>query len=180
MAVVALLLAAGSVTLGMPADAPAGERRKHVHQTNASYMLALIRRHRRETWRWQRLMRRPLTRASARLPQVRSAVYRRWVLRVWAKRVERVRRQASRPPHRQAWLCIQRHEAAWDDPHAPYYGGLQMDLGFQRRYGSEILRRKGTADNWTPVEQMWVAERAYRSGRGFWPWPNTARACGLL
>jgi hypothetical protein len=27
---------------------------------------------------------------------------------------------------------------------------------------------------------MWVAERAYRSGRGFYPWPNTARACGLI
>ena len=26
---------------------------------------------------------------------------------------------------------------------------------------------------------MWVAERAYRT-RGFWPWPNTARFCGLL
>jgi hypothetical protein len=25
-----------------------------------------------------------------------------------------------------------------------------------------------------------VAERAYRSGRGFYPWPNTARACGLI
>ena len=34
------------------------------------------------------------------------------------------------------------------------------------------------ADHWTPIEQMWVAERAYRSGRGFYPWPNTARYCG--
>jgi hypothetical protein len=25
-----------------------------------------------------------------------------------------------------------------------------------------------------------VAERAYRSGRGFYPWPNSARACGLI
>ncbi len=30
------------------------------------------------------------------------------------------------------------------------------------------------------VEQMWVAERAHRSGRGFYPWPNTARYCGLI
>ncbi len=44
----------------------------------------------------------------------------------------------------------------------------------------ELLRRKGTADRWTPVEQMWVAERAHRSGRGFYPWPNTARYCGLI
>jgi hypothetical protein len=26
---------------------------------------------------------------------------------------------------------------------------------------------------------MWVAERAYRT-RGYWPWPNTARYCGLI
>jgi hypothetical protein len=55
-----------------------------------------------------------------------------------------------------------------------------MDLGFQRRYGRRLLLRKGTADHWTPLEQMWVAERALRAGRGFWPWPSTARACGLL
>jgi hypothetical protein len=55
-----------------------------------------------------------------------------------------------------------------------------MDLSFQRTYGGELLRSKGTADNWSPVEQMWVAERAHRSGRGFTPWPNTARYCGLL
>ena len=28
--------------------------------------------------------------------------------------------------------------------------------------------------------QMQVSVRAYRAGRGFWPWPRTARACGLL
>ena len=55
-----------------------------------------------------------------------------------------------------------------------------MDIGFQQRYGADLLREKGTADNWTPVEQMWVAERAYRAGRGFYPWPNTARYCGLM
>ena len=55
-----------------------------------------------------------------------------------------------------------------------------MDLGFQRAYGQYLLHNKGTADHWTPVEQMWVAERALRAGRGFYPWPNTARYCGLL
>ena len=90
------------------------------------------------------------------------------------------RRRAHNPPHAAAWRCIQRYEGRWNDPSAPYYGGLQMDLGFQRRYGSDLLRTKGTADNWTPVEQMWVAERAYRAGRGFYPWPNTARYCGLI
>ena len=34
---------------------------------------------------------------------------------------------------------------------------------------------RGWANRWTALEQMWVAERAHRSGRGYGPWPNTAR-----
>lgn len=79
-----------------------------------------------------------------------------------------------------AWLCIHSKEGAWNDPDAPYYGGLQMDISFQRTYGPELLAAKGTADHWTPGEQIMVARRARDSGRGYWPWPNTARACGLL
>ena len=55
-----------------------------------------------------------------------------------------------------------------------------MDMSFQRTYGSVLLRKKGTANRWSALEQIWVAERAYRSGRGFHPWPNTARYCGLI
>jgi hypothetical protein len=55
-----------------------------------------------------------------------------------------------------------------------------MDLGFQETYGRWLFVRKGTADHWTPLEQMWVAEKALRAGRGFYPWPLTARWCGLL
>jgi hypothetical protein len=55
-----------------------------------------------------------------------------------------------------------------------------MDMSFMEAYGANLLRTKGTADHWTPLEQIWVAERAYRSGRGFYPWPNTARWCGLI
>ena len=68
------------------------------------------------------------------------------------------------PPHKSAWLCIHRYEGAWSDGGSPYYGGLQMDIGFQASYGGPLLATKGTAENWTPLEQMWVAERAYRSG----------------
>jgi hypothetical protein len=78
-----------------------------------------------------------------------------------------------------AWMCIHAHEGAWTDPNAPYHGGLQMDAGFMRTYGSDLLRRYGTADHWPPAAQVAVAERAYRT-RGFHPWPNTARACGVL
>lgn len=86
----------------------------------------------------------------------------------------------SLPPHYNEWLCIHSHEGSWDaNTGNGYYGGLQMDYDFMRTYGSGYLKIKGTANNWTPLEQMWVAERAYSSGRGFGPWPNTARMCGL-
>jgi hypothetical protein len=98
------------------------------------------------------------------------------------QQLERARHvQAVAPAHYQEWLCIHRYEGAWDaNTGNGYYGGLQMDVEFQRAYGPELLQAKGTADHWTPLEQMQVAERAYQSGRGFYPWPNTARMCGLL
>jgi hypothetical protein len=139
-----------------------------------------VRRYQRETWRWQTLMgmrRTPTTNAAVKDP---SRTFKLWVRSLWHRRAVRAWRRAASPPRRSAWLCIHRHEGAWDDPNPPYYGGLQMDISFQRAYGRDLLRRKGTADNWTPLEQMWVAERAYRSGRGFYPWPNTARYCGLI
>lgn len=63
-----------------------------------------------------------------------------------------------------------------------------MDLGFQETYAAALSKRfhipnllhtKGTADNWTELEQLWVAEMAIES-RGYYPWPNTARYCGLI
>lgn len=91
--------------------------------------------------------------------------------------------QAHPKPFPKQWLrgalCIHRFEGAWDDSHAPYYGGMQMDLDFQRSYGRRLLERKGTADNWTPHEQLHVAHRGYLA-RGWHPWPKTARKCGLL
>ena len=41
-------------------------------------------------------------------------------------------------------------------------------------YAPRHLLRRGWADHWTPLEQMWVAERAHRSGRGYGAWPSTA------
>jgi hypothetical protein len=133
---------------------------------------------RRKTWHWQELMGRPHTPHSGDPPP--SLAYRRWVLHLWTQRELHTRRQAFHPPHLAAWLCIHRYEGSWTDPNPPYFGGLQMDLGFQRTYAPELVDRKGTADKWSPLEQIWVAERAYQSGRGFYPWPNTARYCGLL
>lgn len=135
----------------------------------------LILRHRNETWRWERVMGVPLTRE---LPHALADPGRRAA--AWQRLATTTRRRAQNVPNRTAWLCIHRFEASWTDPNPPYYGGLQMDIGFMRTYGAALLRRKGTADHWTPLEQMWTAERARRAGRGFYPWPNTARACGLI
>lgn len=96
------------------------------------------------------------------------------------KTVRRIQIHVDRPEHYREWLCIHHYEGAWNaNTGNGYYGGLQMDLEFQREYGPELLAAKGTADHWTPLEQMTVAERAV-PGRGFTPWPNTARMCGLL
>jgi hypothetical protein len=60
-------------------------------------------------------------------------------------------------------MCIHSQEAAWtshDSGHNGHYGGLQMRFAFMRGYAPELF---------TPVERMWVAERA----------PHT-RMCGLL
>ena len=135
--------------------------------------------YRRVTWKWQRLMGQAPTPAY-RHKRWAGEAYRTWIRKLWRERANRAWRRAQDPPHEAAWRCIQRYEGSWRDDGAPYYGGLQMDLSFQRAYGSHLLRRKGTAEKWTPVEQMWVAERAYKAGRGFYPWPNTARACGLI
>jgi len=137
--------------------------------------------YRKETWRWQRVMGSRLTPVSRIARRTTLGLhYRLWVLDLWKGRAQRARRLAEHPPHKADWLCIHRYEGSWTDAGGPYFGGLQMDIPFQRHYGSALLARKGTAEHWTPLEQMWVAERALRTGRGFYPWPNTARYCGLI
>ncbi len=133
----------------------------------------LARRFRHVTWHWESVMGRRRTRFVSPLHTHRALVF-------WRKRANLARRQASRPPHRYAWLCIQRYEGRWADAGDPYWGGLQMDRSFMRRYASRSLLRRGWANRWSPLEQMWVAEHAFSSGQGFYPWPNTARACGLI
>ena len=76
------------------------------------------------------------------------------------------------------WRCIHEHEGAWDaNTGNGYYGGLQMDMSFQRAHGSQFLARWGTADRWPVWAQIAAAEDAYKT-RGFGPWPNTRRMCG--
>ena len=82
-----------------------------------------------------------------------------------------------------AFLCIYRYEHGGHGWTANigngYYGGLQMDREFQETYGREYLKMWGTADNWPSHVQLAVAYKAYYT-RGFNPWRNTARLCGLL
>jgi hypothetical protein len=178
-------LLAALAALAVAVVPPAGARKEAAKSRVLATRLQLVRLldrieyHRDQTWHWQRLMLQPPTRYSASAGKVRSVAYRAWVMRLWLRRALAAKNRALNPPHKREWLCIHRYEARWTDPNAPYYGGLQMDHEFQATYGAALLRRKGTADRWTPLEQMWVAERAFKT-RGFWPWPNTARACGLL
>jgi hypothetical protein len=133
------------------------------------------------TRHWRALMRKPQPVLQMRETPFESLLAkRRWVARHWYLKAIRARRLGHHPPHKAAWRCIHRYEGPWTDAGAPYYGGLQMDVAFQRTYARALLRRRGPANRWTPLEQMWVAERAHRSGRGFYPWPNTARSCGLI
>lgn len=75
-------------------------------------------------------------------------------------------------------LCIHQYEGSWTDPNGKYYGGLQMDLNFQLTYGPSFYRRWGTADHW-PIWAQLAAGRKAVASRGFSPWPNTRRYCGV-
>jgi hypothetical protein len=83
-------------------------------------------------------------------------------------------------------LCIHSYEGNWSDSGSPYWGGLQMDMSFQRTYGWMrsgehkwyFVNKWGTADHWPKWAQVVAGIHAYFSRR--WnPWPNTARFCGL-
>jgi hypothetical protein len=173
---VGLVLAVAASTLA--SGSPAPKRRAHSATSSPKPLRHVnpvrVRRLQRTVWFWQSVMGMP-RRASVRAPlhTVRA-------LRYWRRQVRHVTRLAARPPHKRGWLCIHRFEGGWGDNGDPYWGGLQMDRGFMSTYAPRVLLRRGWANRWTPLQQMWVAERAHRSGRGYWPWPNTARVCGLI
>ena len=166
--------AAGARANGSPDPPPQPDAKAESGPTQAERQL-LIDRYRHRTWHWQRVMGRPVT-VTLQHPPLRPEAK----IRIWKQVAARTQYVASHPPHARAWGCFHRYEGSWTDGGAPYYGGLQMDLGFQQSYGRALYVRKGTANHWSPLEQMWVAERALRAGRGFYPWPNTARYCGLV
>jgi hypothetical protein len=182
-AVLTCLVVGGSLwASSSPSPANAAGRRITVNQPE---ILGQIARYQRITWRWERVMSKPVTRSSGTARRVESASYRRWVRDLWRRRALRTRRAAQNPPHKRAWLCLytyERHPAhGWrTNTGNGFYGGLQMNWRFMEMYGARLLRAKGTADRWSALEQMWVAERALRAGRGFHPWPRSGRNCGLI
>jgi hypothetical protein len=164
--------AKGAVSLSTPpalvkAARPAKpmHRRAHVDRRLLVHYVSVTR-------RWQGVM--GVRRAT---PPVRATIR---DLRAWRRLAARTYLSYLHPPHKSGWLCIHRYEGSWRDSGDPYWGGLQMDRGFMSGYAPRYLLHRGLADRWSPLEQMWVAERAYRSGRGFYAWPNTARMCGLI
>jgi hypothetical protein len=154
------------------ADHASKERLPHIGRRLRRVDPRLTRRLRSTAWHWQAVVGRRRARSRISLASRRGFVF-------WRRQAHLMIRLAAHPPHKSAWLCIHHLEGSWGDPGDPYWGGLQMDRGFMRTYAPGVLLRRGWANSWTPLEQMWVAERAYRT-RGFYPWPNTARYCGLI
>ena len=168
-----MLIALGSALISAGAEASSGR------QAAVSYFGHRIAAYQQATWRWEHVMGVPRTATAGRVLSEMSAPDLKKALDLWVKRARAARIRAQHPPHLREWLCIHRYEGSWTDTGDPYWGGLQMSLTFQQHYAAWLYRHKGTADHWTPLEQIWTAERA-RKSRGFWPWPNTARFCGLL
>jgi hypothetical protein len=179
------LLLASAVLFAVCASAAFGAQQHGQAATNSSRTAALkylegeLQHYEQTTWRWQRLVGAPPTQTGGRRLAAMGVSDLEQTVKTWQRRAVAAHRRAQHPPHLAQWLCIHRYEAAWNDIGGPYWGGLQMDLTFQEHYGAWLYRVKGTADHWTPLEQIWTAEKALRS-RGFWPWPNTARMCGLI
>jgi hypothetical protein len=183
----ALIVATAATALAAASSQPTGRARRAAASPTRPHLVVphrlrrekrvngvLVRRLRGTVWRWQSVI------GVRRAQSIAAPLHTARALHYWRVQERRVVRLAAHPPHKSAWLCIHRYEGSWADGRDPYWGGLQMDRGFMSTYAARVLLHKGWANRWTPLEQMWVAERALRSGRGFWPWPNTARACGLL
>jgi hypothetical protein len=175
-----LLALVSSFALSAPGGAGAQAPESGGTSAEVAGLVTSVARHRSNAWHWQRVMGKPRQPTDYMERKTTNVAHLVFLRDLWKERAARARARGQRPPHRAAWLCIKRHEGRWTDPHAPYWGGLQMSMQFQRAFGRYLLGKKGTANRWTPAEQMWTAERARSAGLGFHPWPNTARRCGLI
>ena len=92
---------------------------------------------------------------------------------------KQVSRPTPKPPHYSLWMCVHTQErTAWNDDGYPYWGGLQMGSWFISTYAHP----PGYPHQWTPMQQMWVAENAYKRERyshsWLWgQWPPSRGVC---
>lgn len=153
------------------------------------------------TWYWQSVMGRPDSRTYGRqlqsmgVPDLERAVH------MWQRQASLAFNQAHNPPHLADWMCIHtaikdgrwsttldyvgggyhvsgNGEGSWTDGGWPYYGGLQFGYNEWLTYGYPYTHKR-YANLATPLQQIWAGVRYWRVS-GFWPWPKTARACGLI
>ena len=130
-----------------------------------------------------------------------ESTYQGKTARWWARRAVQARKDANarghtirRLQHAQLtasahffnWLaaadCVHSKESIHWNAHTGngYYGGMQADTSFQRAYAPDLIRRYGGwAHTWPWYAQLQMAYRGWLF-RGWAPWPNTARRCGLL
>jgi hypothetical protein len=180
-ALLALVAAAGTAMGAdvVQASSTKIDRQQTIGRAALAYYGPEISRFQHETWHWQRVTGARLTPAPVRtLSNLTPSAVRRTATE-WRRQLAAAHAKALHPPHLRQFLCIHRYEGSWTDTGEPYFGGLQMDRSFQQSYGGWLYAKKGTANHWSPIEQIWTAEKALKS-RGYWPWPNTARDCGLL
>jgi len=72
-------------------------------------------------------------------------------------------------------LCIHRYEGSWNaNTGNGFYGGLQFMLSTWRSVGG-----RGYPHQASVGEQLYRGRILYRRS-GWYPWPNTARMCGLI
>lgn len=177
----AVIPSAVATAAGGTAHNAAAAQQKSQERANArstAYWSGKARRAEAATARWLTVVRGRPPRQADLTGKMASPQAARHLARVWHKRESAARRRATHPPERSAWYCIHSYEGSWSDANAPYWGGLQMDYSFQSAYGGWLLKHQGTANHWTPLEQIWAGVRAWRV-RGFEPWANTARDCGV-
>jgi hypothetical protein len=123
-----------------------------------------IRHDQRATWRWQDVMLKRRTHPAKPVARISSLNWLQHAAKYWHKRLRQAVYLAHHPPHKWLWLCIHRQEGSWTDnaSNNPHWGGLQMGWWFMKTYARKLLVRFGKANNWPPLQQIWVAERAFK------------------
>jgi len=144
-------------------------QQEHLLKQRMHKLRKRIRRDQKATWHWQDIMLKRHTRPAKPVAHISSLNWLQHVAKYWHKRRLHVRRLAHHPPHLWLWLCIHRQEAPWRNPGVTwdgrpsrYFGGLQMGEWFMWRYAPRLRIRRGRANNWPPLQQIWVAERAFK------------------